>query len=267
MEAISEKIRKQVHLALPIVLFEKYLPIALEQGLSLEVGLDDGALDLFSLSEFEKAAKILKKHAIKCSVHGPFRDLSLGALDSVIKDASLKRLKEALEIAALFEPEVVVLHTGYSPAYHLERREKWQEVARETLSLLVREAERLNLKLAVENVLEPEPSWLTGVVEKIPSPNLGYCFDAGHALAFAKSSWEPWLEAFKDRLFELHVHDNDGSWDDHLPPGQGKIPFGDIWAYLAGHGIKPLITYEAHRAEDVIPGLVYLEKLFVQVSW
>ncbi|AEH44591.1 Xylose isomerase domain-containing protein TIM barrel [Thermodesulfatator indicus DSM 15286] len=264
---ISEKIKKEVHLALPVVLFEKYLPLALEQGLSLEVGLDDGALDLFSFEDFEAAARILKEHQVKCSVHSPFRDLSLGALDSAIKNATVKRLKEALKVAALFGPEVVVLHTGYSPAYHLERREKWQEAVRESFISLAGEAENLKLKLAVENVLEPDPSWLTDVVEKIASPNLGYCFDAGHALAFAKSSWEPWVEAFGQRLFELHVHDNDGTWDDHLPPGQGKIPFKNMFAQLAKKGIKPLVTYEAHRPEDVIPGLAYLEKLFSEIGW
>ncbi len=264
---ISQEIKKKVHLALPVVFFDRYLPLALREGFSLEVGLDDEALDKFTEKDFQAFARTLDEHDIKRSVHAPFRDLSPGALDAAIRRTSVNRLKQALETAAIFSPEIVVLHTGFHAPYHLERKDSWLGYAREGFAEITTHAEKLGLKLALENVSEPDPSWLTPIVEEIKSPALGYCFDAGHAYAFAKTTWEPWLYAFGPRLFELHVHDNDGSWDLHLPPGQGKIPFAEIFSYLARKGIKPLVTFEAHRKEDVLQGLIYLEELFSQTSW
>ncbi len=259
---VSSEIKKRVRIAIPFPMLKgRYLPVVLEEGIVPEIGLDHQALDLFSPEDFQEAARMLQEAGIRPTVHAPFCDLSPGAFDREVRRASLKRLKEALEIARLFAPEVVVFHSGYHPGYHRERQEAWQELFRPGLRELVALAENLGLKLALENVFEPSPSLLTTLVEEMNSPALGYCFDAGHALAFAKSEWVPWLEAFKGRLFEIHVHDNDGTWDDHLVPGQGKIPFPEIFSFLEAEGLAPVITYEAHREEDVLPGLVYLERI------
>ncbi len=263
-ETLLEAVKKRVHLALPFPMFAQYLDRAIREGLALEVGLDHQALDLYRTNDFRKAARLLKKADLPCTVHAPFCDLSPGAFDALVRQASLKRLKQALRVARYFDPEVVVLHSGYHPGYHKERAKQWQALTKGALEDLTLEAERYGLHLALENVFEPEPDLLTEIVEEIDSPILGYCFDAGHALAFAKSSWQPWLSSFKGRLFELHLHDNHGDWDDHLPPGRGKIPFPKIFAYLKRQGLNPVFTFEAHREEDVWPGLKYLARVLLE---
>lgn len=260
-DAILSLVKKKVHLALPFPMFERYLPKVLAEGLNLEVGLDHEALDLYRARDFRQAACLLKRTGIACTVHAPFCDLSPAAFDGLVSKASLKRLRQALRVARYFEPAVVVFHSGYHPGYHRERAAEWLDRARAAFAVLVEEAEKYSLRLALENVFEREPSLLTGIVEEIDSPVLGYCFDAGHALAFAKSSWEPWLRAFQSRLFELHLHDNHGDWDDHLPPGTGKIPFPAIFEFVKNRGLSPALTFEAHREEDVWPGLAYLAKV------
>ncbi len=266
-EALIEKIKKIVHIALPFpMLIEKYWPRVREEGLSLEVGLDHQTLDRYRLKDIRSMAQKLLKAGIACTVHAPFSDLSPGAFDLLVRRASVRRLEQGLRAARYFRPQVVVLHSGYHPGYHRERISEWQKMVVEGLKRLVEIAERYELRLALENVFEPEPQVLTKIVEEINSPYLGYCFDAGHAFAFAKSSWQPWLEAFRGRLFEMHLHDNDGSWDDHLPPGQGKIPFLSIFQFLKEHHLRPSFTFEAHREEDVWPGLVYLAEALNQTG-
>ncbi len=266
IEALEE-IKTKVHLALPFTMFEKYLPRVLEWGLSLEVGLDHQALDLYRIRDFRHAASLLKRQKIKCTVHAPFCDISPGAFDGLVRRASIKRLQEALRVARYFEPEVVVFHSGYHPGYHRERKEAWLDLVKAGIAEVLALAEKWGLCLALENVFESAAALLTNIVEEINSPFLGYCFDAGHAFAFAKSSWRPWLEAFEERLLELHVHDNEGHWDDHLPPGRGKIPFEEIFKFLVEKGRRPVVTFEAHREEDVLPGYLYLKELFSKISW
>ncbi len=266
-KGLSAATKRRVHLALPFVMFGSYLEKALSLGLSLEVGLDHQALDLFGARDFKKVAQRLKKASVPLTVHAPFCDLSPGAFDSRVRKASIRRLKEAFRVASYFEPQVVVIHTGYHPGYHRERKDKWLELAKRGFEELAVEAQAFGLRLAVENVFEPGPELITQIVEHLASPSVGYCFDAGHAYAFAKTDWKPWLLAFRKRLFEMHVHDNDGSWDDHLPPGRGKIPFKEIFSFLAKERLTPVVTFEAHREEDVIPGLLYLQEIFAAISW
>ena len=267
MPEILPETKRLVHVALPFVMFERYLPEALSLSLSLEVGLDHQALDLYRARDFRAAARKLLKAGLNVSVHAPFCDLSPGAFDGLVRRASIRRLKEALRVARYFEPRVVVFHAGYHPGYHRERQEAWVELAREGLEEVVEAAERWGLLLALENVFEPAPELLTRLAEPFDPKILGFCFDAGHAHAFAKSNWRPWLSAFKERLLEVHVHDNDGRWDDHLPPGRGNIPFEEIFSFLAEEGLRPVVTFEAHRREDVAPGLLKLQEIFAAVGW
>lgn len=266
-QSVSPEVKKRVRVAIPFpMLVERYLPLVLQERIQPEVGLDHQALDLFPRGEFKRVAQELLAAGISVSVHAPFCDLSPGAFDSLVRRASLERLLLALEIAQDFQAEVLVFHSGYHPGYHRERQKAWQGIFRQALEEIAARAEKFRLRVALENVFEPSPDLFTPLVESIDSPYLGYCFDAGHALAFAQSNWRPWLEAFQKRLFELHLHDNDGSWDQHLVPGKGVIPFPEIFAYLRERGLSPALTYEAHREEDVLPGLAYLERLLFSRS-
>ena len=49
----------------------------------------------------------------------------------------------------------------------------------------------------------------------------------------------------------VHIHDNNGSADDHLPVGEGNFPFSDFFATLAEKDIDPIITVEAHEEGDL----------------
>ncbi len=64
-------------------------------------------------------------------------------------------------------------------------------------------------------------SWL----DEIDSEWFGHCFDAGHWQLFGRLNMAEWLDAIGPRLFHLHLHDNHGSADEHLPVGDGIIDF------------------------------------------
>ena len=61
-------------------------------------------------------------------------------------------------------------------------------------------------------------------------------------------------------LFELHLHDNLGIEDDHLPIGGGKIEFGEFFERLRELGLNPVYTLEAHSEKDALTSLANLRK-------
>lgn len=90
------------------------------------------------------------------------------------------------------------------------------------LRKIISYAEKLGIKIAFENT--KMWGYLEYVFENIKSKNIGVCFDSGHCHCHYddKFSWS----FFKDKIFLVHLHDNDKSKDQHLLPFDGTIDWG-----------------------------------------
>lgn len=86
-------------------------------------------------------------------------------------------------------------------------------------------AEELEMRVLTEN--NSVRRHLDFVYDGIDRRNVGLCLDVGHCHAHFGDELD-W-EKFRGRVFELHLHDNDGSGDQHLLPFDGSVP----WEYYA----------------------------------
>ena len=80
-------------------------------------------------------------------------------------------------------------------------------------------AQKLGIKIAFEN--NKIKGYLEYVFNNIKNENIGICFDSGHCHCHFDDSFD-W-ELFKDKIFALHLHDNDKSRDQHFLPFDGTI--------------------------------------------
>ena len=80
-------------------------------------------------------------------------------------------------------------------------------------------AEKLGIKIALENT--KIFGYLEYFFDRIKNENVGICFDTGHYHCHFKDkfSWDK----FKDKIFAVHLHDNDQSGDLHLLPFDGTL--------------------------------------------
>ena len=85
---------------------------------------------------------------------------------------------------------------------------------------LAERAEQLGVRIALENMRNTHI--LAHLLDSISSPALGFCYDSGHDFIWSPAPYEL-LKKYKDRLFAIHLHDNMGKSDDHLPPGSGLV--------------------------------------------
>ena len=69
-----------------------YLLLFMEYGMNPEIGIDAGALDSISETQFKNVADVLKINKRKITLHGPFMDLVPGGLDNMLLAATRKRL-------------------------------------------------------------------------------------------------------------------------------------------------------------------------------
>ncbi len=242
-------------------LYNKYLPEVLERRIPPEITLKAEVLDGFDRKTFKEVSGILKGEGLTPTIHLPFMDLSLAALDPWIRKVSLKRLFQGLEMASLFEPELCVFHSGYHPDYHREPKKEWRKIfLEESLPLILERARDFGFKLALENVFEPEPEFMKPIYENF-SGELTWCFDPAHARVFSEKDEMKWLEVLYPYLSEMHCHDNLGKWDDHLAVGKGVIKFREIFQFLKERNLSPHLTIEAKKKEEALLSFAYLKSL------
>ena len=82
----------------------------------------------------------------------------------------------------------------------------------------------------------------------------GVCLDSGHALITGEDLPEM-VRTIGKRLGVLHLHDNDGERDDHLPPYLGKLDFDALILALREVGYEGNINFEVdfvHIPEELI---------------
>jgi len=75
---------------------------------------------------------------------------------------------------------------------------------------------------------------------------------------FGRSPLEEWLDELGALIGQLHLHDNWGHKDDHLPMARAAIDFVRLFALLkAERSRPPVVTLEIHQPHDVMgkPGV------------
>lgn len=228
-----------------------------------EIGLDARVLDEIPGRKLEDMARRLKEAGLKASVHGPFFDLSPGALDRTVLEASRQRYQQALETAALFGPDQIVFHAAYEERRHWSFREDWVNISLETWRPLARRAQELGMRLVLENTYEKTPAEIELLLAGLTPEGVGFCFDAGHSAAFGRVAALEWLEALWPYLAALHLHDNHGDRDEHLAIGQGRFDFAALFSWMVERGLRPrIITLEPHQEEQLWQGLTVLADLW-----
>ena len=91
--------------------------------------------------------------------------------------------------------------------------------------------------------------------------NFNLCFDAGHYNAFSKLDPLKALNMLSaQKIGEIHLSDNDGSGDQHLVLGEGKINLGAIFKRIEELKIQPIFTLEPRDVTEAIKSLTYLKK-------
>ncbi len=239
------------------------LDLLLDQRIRPELGLDAWVIDRMPRSELADMAGRLKAAGLRPSVHGPFVDLAPGGADPKILEVTRDRLHKALEAAAVFKPEHIVFHAGFDRKRHGFYVEKWLEASFETWRPLARRSAGLGIRLVLENTYELTPYELKPLLDGLAPEGVGFCFDTGHASAFGEAPVLDWVEVLGEHLQAMHLHDNHGGWDDHLPIGQGRVDFEALFHYLGDrYAQAPAVTLEPHREEDIWPSLAALAELW-----
>jgi sugar phosphate isomerase/epimerase len=251
----------KAHVSVPFSLLRDYYrSFVFENRIPLEMVFDATVLDNFPLEDFKEIAFDLARADLPCSLHAPFLDLSLGAMDPRIRQISLERMEQVLELLPIFHPRWVVCHAGFEERHYGYEKETWLDNISQSLSRLLPQFEQNQTFLMVENVYEEDSLLLSALFKTSPSPWLRFCLDIGHHRLSSRTDLRTWLDALGPVLGMLHLHDNHGRLDDHQALGQGVIDFKGFFTLLREKELNPFITLEPHHKDWVFPSLEFLAK-------
>ena len=175
--------------------------------------------------------------------------LNLASLSTEISERSIEHCLRCLNLTARSGADFYAVHAGFcldpTPnslgrkihAKPEHPREKYWTQFLKNIQLLTQEAERLNVRLLVENnVLAPfnvqedgsnpflctDPKGIGELLSAVESPNLGLLVDTGHLKVSAHTlgfGVDELLSMAKKRIHAFHHSDNNGMEDTNQPIG------------------------------------------------
>jgi sugar phosphate isomerase/epimerase len=215
----------------------------------LELAMDPPHGDAKSIGKQKREiVDSLKQYDLGLVCHLP-TFLSTADLTDRLRRASIEEVIASLEIAAELQPLKVVLHPSYMMGLSVFVPDLTSAHALESLEIIVEKAHSLGLCLCLENMF-PRTHWLVNpeefveILAKFPTINL--LLDVGHAHiedAGGKKCLQ-FIEMFPGRIGHLHVSDNFGKEDQHLPIGAGIIDFSRVVNALKAKGYDDTVTLE-----------------------
>lgn len=151
------------------------------------------------------------------------------------------RYKNDIKVCADNNIPMVVMHlTSHSVA------PMYNEIGLKRIKEICDYAKSLNIKIAFENT--KIKGYLEYALGNIDNDNVGVCYDSGHCHAHFNDEFE--FDRFKNRIFAVHLHDNDGSADQHLLPFDGTIDWHKLAKNLKDSNYDGPLTFEIHHHRD-----------------
>ena len=223
--------------------------------------VDDG-IQALSDKRVGALKEVAKRYGLEYTLHAPFADINIASPSKAILSASLKRLKESMAFASQLDVKVWVFHpgakTGISQFYP---GAEWKQNT-ESLQELYAHAEKLGLNIALENLpgkywfMMHTPEEFMRFYRETGLP-LGIALDLGHANL--EGQIEPFFKLLADKIVHVHASDNDGSDDQHLGIGKGKIDYEAFKQQIARIGYDKTVVIESIK--DVPESVKTLKQL------
>jgi sugar phosphate isomerase/epimerase len=166
--------------------------------------------------------------------------------DPVKRQAALEGTADGLRAAGVLGAGQAVLHMGW-PADQWDAES--HRLARQSMEQLLPIAAENQVVIALENLTSAGTSVeaLMTLLDQVQAGQWGgICLDVGHANL--EGDVVEILRRSAPRLSHLHLHDNDGTGDQHRPPGDGNLDWPAIYQVLEelefhGHGAIEIRDY------------------------
>ncbi len=214
----------------------EFLDICASSGLNaVEIQMEyPYSVDELNGSRTGELLDLLSSYDQRLLLHGPYHDINLASLKEDIRRASVNIMKQCIDVAHRMDVERIVVHGGKCPADQAALVDRARDRMTTSLFELAKFAHERGVHLGIENKqrgsdieLLVYPKEHRDVVEQLRDLGAVAVVDLGHANTTGTNPAE-FLNILNGTMAEVHLHDNNGTRDEHLPFGEGTLPVATI---------------------------------------
>ncbi len=249
-------------------LYQRLAPAELAAGippsLSMAVGAelyftDPNDCRRFTDQQLVGACKVLDQHRMVRTFHGPPFTPGFHA-DARQRQTNCQLQHRALRMAVLLRARKYVVHSPFSTVSVAgENAAALVPAVCEAMEALLEIEREAEIQIVLENLREATPEAFVRVADRIQDPRVGFCLDLAHLNLHRGEPPGVWFRALGSRLTHLHLSDNDGRTDGHVPFGSGTVDLRPLADVLARTGHGPTACLET-PIESMITSMAALEK-------
>ncbi len=207
----------------------------------------------------EKISNVIETTSLTLTIHLPFSDLNLASLNENIWDETIHQMTEIIGLSAPFS-RLAVVHPGHLSPLGMQMPDLAWDRNIQGLQRLCDFADEYDVTIGVENMVNMDfifgrqAEEMLGMIESVDRDNLGLTFDVGHANTNARV--DEFLDKCLDKVVHVHLHDNHGKKDEHLPAGQGTVDWKKVCHALQHLDVRFIL--ESRSIEEGKTSLGYI---------
>lgn len=231
---------------------------------------------LYSTYEMIQIRQWLDRYGLKAKgVHateGHWMDEELDTVDPNCKDftspnelnrlAGVELLKNRVDLAVALGTDLIVLHLH--PPFHMFNeqpgsRERFYQAIFKTFDEMQSYCKVRGVRVCLENLQgipnEHQIDQFDLMFNRYDKSYMGFCFDTGHALISKASAPLELPERYWERMYFIHLSDNQGDYDQHALPFEGAFDWTGLAKWIAKSPYELPVTLEVSRNDENEPFL------------
>ena len=165
------------------------------------------------------------------------------SLQEYQRQAGVELVENRIRMADQLGTDVVIMHICDGIGDPDQSPAQWDPVRR-TLDELEPCARRCGVRIALEN---GDYDSIQRVLAAYPTDYIGMCYDSGHGNVDGLGL-ERLQAGLRDRLISMHLHDNDGTADQHGYPFQGTVDWERLARVVARSAYSKWVSLESIMA-------------------
>ncbi len=216
---------------------------------------------LYGSAEIESLRRELSSLGLRLlDLHGSGGlDCNWGARQEDARRRGVELVENRMEMTAHLGSQTMVLHLPDRPPGVRAETEYWDTLFR-SLDEMEALSRRLEVRIAIENMPGDTFADIKRLFARYGPSFLGLCYDSGHGNIGGDGLGH--LERHKDRLIAVHLHDNDGTLDEHNFPFTGTVDWGRLARILRESSYRGCISLESNLRGMDVDGDVYLAEAY-----
>ncbi|MBN1294697.1 MAG: sugar phosphate isomerase/epimerase [Candidatus Latescibacteria bacterium] len=254
-------------------------------ALEINYPYENPSLGNEQIENYLKALREITHMYHPCLTLHPPLDLDMAYPNRAIRRAMIDQYKRVLEFAGGIGVELIAMHPGTMcqqgfsghPEFPLRDyiAKKQEQIFADTVEAMSELADFCNgsgIVLAVENLIydydiTSNPQKMNRLIAAINKPNVKSLLDIGHSYLLGTAP-DIFLSELLECPVHFHIHDNNGSADQHMYPGLGQIDFAAFFTTLLTQDYYGVLMLETKNdnPEELLATADYLDRKIAEAS-